>query len=313
MEVPEIKTTASGRSATFRRLFRIHARRVSTGLFIGLLFLFLLFIFLPGPLPFRKAYAPPLLHETDAGSRLQFRTMADSLRWIADFQHELLQKNGYGWRMLRVGVVELDPVPMPGAPPGRLAEKGGRFLQMEGFRICGSCHFSLDNRGGYQVDYLKVHGDGNRWIGYERERVPVRFTLSHARSNQGILWVPLNKYAGLLQWALSFLGLLFAVFLLFVLFVRPIRMLYRVAEGDFFEPGHGRTLQGMALGLVLMGVVPVVLTELSEHLYAAVIPPHFHYPAWEALLEQRPWIGAGVIVFILSLAFKRGYGKDSIV
>ena len=217
--------------------------------------------------------------------------------------------------MLRIGLVTLQPIPMPGAPLGYLAEKGGRFLRVEGFRICDSCHFSLDGRGGYQVEYPveQQAADGINWTAYERQPVPVRFTLTDARRNQGTLMIPVTQDEGLVQWTLSILVAATAVYLLFALFIRPLRMLYRVAEGDFFEPGHGRTLQGIALGMVVIGLVPVVLTEFSEHLYAAVIPPHFHYPAWEAVLEQRAWIGAGVIFFILSRAFKRGYGKDSIV
>ena len=101
-------------------------------------------------------------------------------------------------------------------------------------------------------------------------------------------------------------GLMFLIVLYFVI-VRPVRVLMNIVSGRAFDISNYQILLWTGWVMIIGSILIPVMSLLMSYWFRSSIPPEVKYFFWDALLNTRRIVIAGIAVLLLAYAFKRGH------
>jgi hypothetical protein len=139
---------------------------------------------------------------------------------------------------------------------------------------------------------------------YARRQIPVRYS-----SDQKEVLIPVSpgvyRTLNVVMIVLIFILIIVSIYVLLGL---PIQLLINISKGNAFTLKNIRILRLIAITLFSLTTLNIVAPYLLRLLFSRYVPEEFHLePFWNVFGNKLTGLFLSVAVFIISMAFKRGY------
>ncbi|MBI1343143.1 MAG: DUF2975 domain-containing protein [Terrimonas sp.] len=227
----------------------------------------------------------------------------DSLRWYKQNLRKRLSGSGQSFFNSLVGysvIHECDTCNlMQPFYENRNQQVRKYFLRIDGYipRQVGTFFSRPDN------DHLNwVTGNSDRVTG-------ARYTsnLNTGNPDPAVL-IPVSE-TSFKTWRILIIVFSIALFIfLFIVVIRmPLLTLYDISTGEVFTRKNINRLRLTGWSLIGMAIIPVIFSWSIGFLFPGWIPKTLYFPFWESLFDNKNRLLAGVIIFIIQSAIKKGY------
>ncbi len=215
-------------------------------------------------------------------------------------------KSGTGVGLFSIGVTRLDGQK---PNPGSAGKEEQYFFTIGDYSVSSLVEFTVKDGRMYQTYPEPRPGTRPEKKEYYmvRKELPARFSPPDGFRKTGTLMIPVSKTRfHVLQVIFYILSGIVGVFLLIGLVIRPYQVLYRVSQGNPFDPKNIRGMTFTGWALVVVSLLPVLIAIVFEALFTAYTPYGAGIITTKMLAEARPFIIAAVIVALLVGAFRKG-------
>ena len=164
--------------------------------------------------------------------------------------------------------------------------------------------FVVSNRKFY-IKYAHIDSIvNNRKEGhYVYKEVPLRY-IKDSKS----LLIPTTKlYYNLVIGLIMVVGLITSSGFLYFIILLPIKCLLRIARGNPFDVENIAALFSISYSLFAYSAIVIGLPFIFRLMFCKIIPPEFSLVKGEGLSNNWMFILAGIIVFLIAKAFRKGY------
>jgi hypothetical protein len=143
---------------------------------------------------------------------------------------------------------------------------------------------------------------------YEKKQIPIRYAYNaDDKEDKGSVLIPVtSSFYTFIKVVLVIFEIGFVLISLYC-FILAVRILYLITAGDAFTQENIKGIFFIGWLLTGFGLGGPVFSLFFNLILKSKIPSEMAFYFWDALLQNRPILIAGVVVLLLASAFKRGH------
>jgi len=282
---------------------------------IGFLIFFLLIM--TNPADNRKVNNESILNNAEGGvidgSDPQFdvySNLMDSFNRIREWNKNRLRGSGAGVSTPFFGVrhiYECDSCNSFDSKKFKSEYKNKYFIQLNGFTLKPFAGFFI-NKDKYFVNHI-IWDRIDSGHPSEKTETSLRYLPGSLDfTTDSALLIPISKKSYLiLEKVVEVLSIILILFLLYTFYVLPAKVLVSIASGQPFTKKNIKRLNVTGWVLLISAILPQLILITIEWIMRNRIPDEIYYPFLLSILDHRLILIAGLVVLLISNAFKRGY------
>lgn len=251
-----------------------------------------------------------------SASYKEYKQILDSLEQISAYDKIRIKGVGEGIGTFLLGlkkIYECDTCKKfaSGNPSYESGVQKKYFLELRDYTLNEDACFFIKN-GKYYIDYTAWENvTPNLKSGHTKTKeVSVRYKteLDVHKKIQSALLIPISqKTHNFLKIIIWVILTPLSIFIIWLIFILPLKVLFRIALGDPFNPKNISDLRNAGITLITIMLLPILSSWLLQLFLGGRLPDEIYFPVWLYIHDVKGWIVGGLALLILSNAFKSGH------